>query len=233
MQREVCDSCYDDAVRITKKGGKIPMIKGEIRTDAATYDLDLNQFDDVEAAYDYVKEILEGDRVFRSDSGILELGDAAQLKHIRVYRATPYVPPFMQDQAEGPADDAIVDPNKPRFYEVVLDRAKYLGNTINMKCQAFTKNGHTWYLPMEINGQPAYDVLGAKNMEEFIDYWNMSKGTADDRYTVIVPPQQLPDYEEAREYIKDFIAEVEADQEYEPKAPNAKAWQGWKGEGTE
>lgn len=206
------------------------MIKGEIRTDTMTYDISLNGFDDVEKAYDHIKATLEGDRTFRAEGGILEIGEAAQIKHIRVYVAQLYAGPIIEDPVE--IDD--VEEGNKGLFEFDAGRCTYLGHKLHLRGQAYEKNGHTWYLPMEINGQPALDVLGRDKLEELTYYWICSQGLQQGSYTILLPIQPLPDYEEARDYILDYVREEEADQEPTPTGkPNAKAWQGWKGEGTE
>ena len=199
------------------------MIKGEIKTDGMTYSIDLDNFDDVNKAYDHIKQILEGDRVFKNDVAILEIGEAAQIKHIRVFKTALYVPPVEDHQAEGPED--------PKgFYEFDGGSCTFLGHKLRLKGQAYEKDGFTYFLPMEINDQPALNVLGRDKLEELTYYWASSQGYDPKTYSILMPAQQLPDYEEAVEYIRDYVAEVEEGQEYEPKAPNAKAWQGWKNE---
>ena len=204
------------------------MIKAEIKTDAMTYDININGYDDVQAAYDYVVATLESTRVFKGDTTILQLGDAAFIKHIKVYKTD--LPAVGHEVTDGVALakemlTAIEDRNPMR--KVTLNKGQYLGNPISMKCQTYEAEGHVYYLPMEINDLPAYEVLGESSQREYINTWASSMGFVVAAYTVVVPPAQLPDYDEAIEYLRDYVRETQEAKERPAVYGNAKAWQEW------
>lgn len=198
------------------------MIKAEIRTDAGSYTVAIATATTLKEAWETVEDTLRAGMPFEGDE-FLVIGAGASLKHIRIYEALDDVIPFME-----PADD-VEPPAAPTGpYVFITDRCTFLGQKVQVEGQAITKGGHTWYLPMEVNNQPALDMIGAEKLEEFLVYWNMSYKQDEGSFTIIVPPSQLPDYEEAAAYLQDYIDETAP--AYEPKEKNAKAWEGWKGE---
>jgi len=196
------------------------MIKAEIRTDAGNYIVNI-EAKTLREAWEIVDDTIKAGMPFEGDE-FLVIGPGASIKHIRIFEAYDDIP-FMQPEEVGlPAP-----PTGP--YIFTTDRCEFLGHKIVIKGQAIEKDGHTWYLPMEVNDEPALERLSAEKLEEFLVYWNMSKGETYNSFTVVVPPAQLPDYEEALEYLKDYVEETTP--AYEPIDKNAKAWQGWKERG--
>ena len=211
------------------------MKKGEILTDAALYVADIPEeyAGDVVEAWKYVKDCiaagmpLEGIAIDnrlheKPPLSIFSIEDGAQVKHIRIYDDQDH-----SSMVAPPTGDDVEQPEEPTgFYKFRTDLATFLGQKFKVLGAAYHEEGHTYYLPMEIDDggpqlpKPAQEVLSEKNLADFIHYWKQSQGSDGTGYTVIVPPGQLPDYEEAAAYIQDYV----------PKDKNAKAWQGWKNE---
>lgn len=204
------------------------MIKAEIRTDAGDYKIELNYVKTLKEGWEIVTETLRAGAPF--DPGnheLLVICPGAIMKHIRVYQEDDDVIPFMEDDAF----EVLPAAQESGAYVFNTANCLYLGNSVKATLQVLNTKYRAYFLPMEINGKPALDMLNPKKLEEFVTYWAHSEGLKEDRFTVVVPQQQLPDYEEALDYLKDYVKETQ-----EPVAVqdrNAKAWQGWKASDNE
>jgi hypothetical protein len=197
------------------------MIKAEIRTDAGNYVVSLENTETFQGGLSLVQTKLDEGLPFTGDDGYLLICNGSKLKHIRIFEVSDDVIPFMDD-----ASDDVEQPPKGA-YVFKTDRAEFLGHKLTVTGQALEVDGHTYYLPMEVNNNPALMTMGPEKLEEFLDYWLMSRQVDYDSYTVVIPAAQLPDYEEALEYVRDYAKETAGD--YTPKERNARAWQEWKG----
>lgn len=203
------------------------MIKAEIRTDAGDYKIPLPFATTLKEGWKIVTEAIKAGEPFAyGGNELLVISPGAILKHIRVYKEDDDVVRFIKNNTQKAKPwDTTGD------YILTTARCVYLGNSVIAKGQAFNIEERIYFLPMEINGKPALDMLNPKKLEEFVHYWANSEGLDDSCFTVVVPKQQLPDYEEALEYLKDYIKETSGP--VTAKEKNATAWQGWKAESNE
>ena len=169
----------------------------------------------LEEAYYWAVEVATGQANVETDKEILDLGTNREYEHIRVW----------YEGEDAPIVEPPKEPEAPRDY---FERGKvlisyFLGNKLCVSGLEARYLGRMYFLPMAINDRPALEALDGNKLHALLITILPAYVAA------IVPPAQLPDYDEAEEYIKDLGDERQKElwDTQEVKNKNAKAYFGF------
>lgn len=199
------------------------MIKADIHTDIGIFTVNASFLGatDLGAAHQEVQETLRNGGPFGTGNGIISIEPAAQIKAVRVYYDEVVEEPGTAE--EPPLADGIYP---------FASNTLYLGQPTKFEGLWVRHNSHNYYLPMTINENVALAVVGPTKLEEMLfNYATQQAEIIDEtegNFTVLIPPAPLANYEEAAEYIADYIKEKEAEKDYVPENKNAKAFTAWR-----
>lgn len=193
------------------------LVKGIIKKNGVDYNFTFNEEESAQTelmhAYAFLQKVAQGKDFWATQYEILDLGSGTDYEAIKVwYEHMPEVAAPTGDEAQ-PLEE---------FFNSRAVKVNYLGNDLLVNgLEAYCK-GQSYYLPMEVNEQPALEVIDGAKLGPILS--NALPG-----YQVIVPHAQLPDWEEAEAFIKDQADEVQKEKEAAQENPNknAKAWEGW------
>lgn len=164
------------------------MIKAEIITDASVYQLNLVDFEDLEAAYEFVsRELAHPDAAeFKGADAILciDLVDS-KVKSYRVWReaANPLehlAGLHLAPEIQGP-------PTEPWVF---TQSVKFLGRKIGLEALAYELNGQRFVMPLALDGRAPHDALNESSLRQLL------AESFPDAAAVIPPPVTLTPTEE-------------------------------------
>lgn len=177
------------------------MIKVEIKKSGTLYTWEYEDFsglDDLAKVYEEALLIATGKGNHETDTAILDLGYAEAYEHIRVWEEVPEVP------YGGPPAFKVPD-GMPRWDELNTV-VTYLGRTCELDIQQFVDaKGRAYYLPVFLDEKPALDMANSSHLLRMLSDALTALGLINGDYKAIIPHASIPDWEEARAYIKDYI----------------------------
>lgn len=198
----------------------------EIKIGSDKYQIDLHDFKNLESAHQHVKDTLLTTGIFSDVDSILEIRNAKEYDYVRVYQLSGDVPPFMladtTAETENPAYGVTTQFSTPLTYlgqRLILSGVSYNDEETNT----------VYYLPVEINEQPAFDMMNEENVETLAHYYAQSCWLPGQTYKIVMPAAQLPNFKEAHEHLADYMQEVLEERHREANTPgNASAWVEWR-----
>lgn len=193
----------------------------ELRTNVGNIDFNVNA-EDLAAAADIVNKGLSNrPAVFEGQDARIEIKEGMEIYFMQITR----------DQTDrhlkrNPLHQELlgksIQPRRGDFKETLKDT--FLGQEITIEAQAYANNDRYYYVPMRVNDLPAYEVIDRHNLAEVMKQRLKEDGPKD--FKVLIPPAIIPTWEEAVEYIKDYIKEEEKAELKQDK--NAVAFWGWR-----
>lgn len=193
----------------------------ELRTNVGNIDFNVNA-EDLAAAADIVNKGLSNrPAVFEGQDARIEIKEGMEIYFMQITR----------DQTDrhlkrNPLHQELlgksIQPRRGDFKETLKDT--FLGQEITIEAQAYANNDRYYYVPMRVNDLPAYEVIDRHNLAEVMKQRLKENGPKD--FKVLMPPAIIPTWEEAVEYIKDYIKEEEKAELKQDK--NAVAFWGWR-----
>lgn len=194
------------------------VIKAIIRKNGEEFHIDLGRdYETLEAAHLFLIEVAKGQDFIINGNEILDLGTSEEYEAIKVW----------YEELQQEIEVAPPEPKREYFERGYIVMAEYLGQKLRIAGLEARYLDREYFLPMAINGKPAQEALGGDKLKALL------MAVLPAHVAAVVPPAQLPDYEEAETYIKDLGDEQqqELERHQEVKNKNAKAWQGWNEEG--
>lgn len=197
------------------------MIVTEVRKNGQTYQIHNEEATDLEAAYKKALRVAVGEELYTTESEILDLGTSRGYDHIKVW-----VEGQNPVEAKIEAQESEPKPKRAAFNEIKRS-LDFLGQRIILEYQEYRdENGHLYFLPMFIDKEYALDKLDDWRLASLINTHatnDLQLAPAD--FTILIPPAALPDWDEAKAYISDYIKETVTREVATTK--NAKAWGGY------
>lgn len=193
----------------------------------------------LKGAIDWVKERVARGLVIPGYNEALFLGSASKLRHIRA-RYQPEPTESREPEKTDPAPEFnLLGPVE------FTEKINYLGNDITVSGlrygheedtgQPLNENNGLYfiYVLLTANGLPVLDVVSREHIPRVIDQAVAAVQNIDPhRCRVMMPPAELT-YEQAVEYVEDYLEEIRKEQhdarELPPGQKNAKAFKAWKG----
>ncbi|MED3571937.1 hypothetical protein [Cytobacillus praedii] len=175
------------------------MIIAEIKKGGQVYEFTLNDFQDLNAAHEFIREVATGKSDFISQEQVIDLGTSQDYEHIRVW----------MDQAFSvvdPAADLPVLEDSKNYVRGFFDRISFLGQDLSINGVKALEDGVAFVLIYEINNQPAHVVAGKDSLKNVTYHQGLILGYKDP--TPIVAPADLLTEEAAIEYVEDYIKEL-------------------------
>lgn len=176
------------------------MIKAEILTDASVYQLNLVDFDDLDAAYEFVsRELAHPDAAeFKGADAILciDLVDS-KVKSYKVWREAqnPLDDHFGRVQPPEMTQPAELEPYE--WHDIVL----FLGRKSLVTCLAVNNGDRIYILPTGIDGKPPHEAVSPNNLAAIMDTV-IQRNPA---YSAVIPPPVMLTGAEAVAYLLDFV----------------------------
>lgn len=197
------------------------MIKAEIMKGGRTYVLTFKDGtpEDMNKAWKHAYKVATGEEQHQAADGILDLGTRKEYDHIKVWHEAPVV--------EEPKLEEGRPAGMPSWDEIAL-KATYLGQELILSVQEhIDRDQVAYYVPMFLEGDPALDRLSSDKLLDVTKraLEGISVDHTSENVVILIPPAALPDWDEARDYIKDYVKETE--KPYVAKDKNARAWIDW------
>jgi hypothetical protein len=106
-------------------------------------------------------------------------------------------------------------------------QVEFLGNKLELRAITYQLRGYTYFLPFELNGTPALDVLGHEKLGQVTDQLLQREGLP---ATILIPPVSLANEKEAGEYVMDYAEQATPPAYFGPGDKTARAAGGlWNG----
>lgn len=193
----------------------------ELRTNVGNIDFNVNA-EDLAAAADFVNKGLSNrPAVFEGQDARIEIKEGMEIYFMQITRDQTDRH-FKRNPLHQELLDKSIQPRREDFKETL--KGTFLGQEITIEAQVYINNDRYYYVPMRVNDLPAYEVIDRHNLAEVMKQILKENGPKD--FKVLIPPAIIPTWEEAVEYIKDYIKEEEKAELKQDK--NAVAFWGWR-----
>lgn len=193
----------------------------ELRTNVGNIDFNVNA-EDLAAAADFVNKGLSNrPAVFEGQDARIEIKEGMEIYFMQITRDQTDRH-FKRNPLHQELLSKSIQTGKKGFKETMKDT--FLGQEITIEAQVYVNNDRYYYVPMRVNDLPAYEVIDRHNLAEVMKQRLKENGPKD--FKVLIPPAIIPTWEEAVEYIKDYIKEEEKAELKQDK--NAVAFWGWR-----
>ena len=202
-------------------------VRAQILTDSGVYPVVLRDVTDQMSAYNAIMLGLDEQQLFEGadelDGKLVSICNGAQIKHI-----------VMSALEE---DEPLIGPPSPEYARqegpvAFTAMTSYLGRSLTISGirYIYQKRAGLFgsiYLPQDINGKPALDLIDIKNIQGIVTSWRRNLGDNPTDFIVLVPPGELS-VTQAAEYCQDYVKLLKAETPHVAREMTAKAYWGHK-----
>lgn len=188
------------------------MIKGKLLTEFGPLEFNFPEMETRESARDYIKEQLKKERTFQFAEGkLLELWPDTKIYGLEIWEEiSKEDPTAVEDPFKPPAPGLDIKP-ADRFFKRD-GSVEFLGNMLEIKFQGYVGLYKDYYLPVYINAgsneEFATIALNPDNLVKALELWAAEYLNGEEE-EIVVPAGEFAGWEEAKEYIKDYVNQVE------------------------
>jgi len=202
------------------------MMKAKLLTNIGPLEYNFPEMETREDVRDYVNKKLAGDMIFQFAEGrLLEIYEDMEIFGLEVWEEIEEDPTAGEDHFKPPAPG--LDLKRSEKYFRREGKTSYLGHDIVIKFQGMAGQYKIYYLPVFIETdrnkvEVRQDLaLSPDNLKTTLKEW-AKRHLNGQTEEIVTPPGELGGWEEAKEYLKDYVETVEERMVPEEKK-NAKA----------
>jgi len=189
------------------------MMKAKLLTNIGPLEYNFPEMKTREDVRTYVNKKLKGDRLFQfTDGKLLEIYEDMEIFGLEVWEEIEENTTAGEDPFKPPAPG--LDLKKEEKFFRREGKTTYLGHDIIIKFQGCVGQYKIYYLPVFIETdrnkvEVRQDLaLSPDNLKSTLKDW-ATRNLKGETEEIVIPPGELGGWEEAKEYLKDYVETVE------------------------